>query len=92
MKGNGKMKSPGDHLEDLANHVHGTLRLLRMGDKGKISCGEFTMDEVRNYTFAYAVHKKKWFNMVPDSVSNSLIVERAEKPVRKPKEKEEEVE
>lgn len=74
------------HLEGLGTLVHGALRMVKMGESAKISCSEkYPLPEVRAYVYAYAKHKKKWFKMKKDSVSNTLIAERVPipKPVRK---------
>lgn len=77
-------------LEKLGKHVDRAVRALKMGQSARISCNKFTMDEVRNYLWGYAVHKKKWFTAQEDSVSNALIATRTEKPVVEKDEFEEE--
>jgi hypothetical protein len=84
--------SPKQKLEALGNRVHDALRLLRLGDKNVIACKEDTSEEIINYIYAYAIHKRKWFIIRYDKVSNVLHVERAEEPKPKYKENQEEVE
>jgi hypothetical protein len=55
--------SPKQKLETLGKRVHDALRLLRIGDKGIVSCDQYTEEEVINYIYAYAIHKRKWFEM-----------------------------
>jgi hypothetical protein len=78
------MSAEKKHLEALNELVHLRVKTLKMGDAGTIPCTrEFPVDEVRQYLFAYATHKKtKWFTAKHDPVSNVLHVVRV--PLPKP--------
>jgi hypothetical protein len=70
-----------ERLTALAEHAATVLRKLRMGEQGTISCStQYPMEAVRSYVYAYAFHKKKWFDVKTDSVANSLVVTRSTPP------------
>jgi hypothetical protein len=70
-----------ERLTAMAKHTTDVLRKLKMGQQGTISCSAaYPMDDVRSYIYGYAFHKKKWFEVKTDSVANSLVVTRAERP------------
>lgn len=79
------------HLMDLSRLVHQSLRMLKMGETGSIPCSrEFSADAIREYTIAYALHKKKWFKLTHDEATNVIHAERAPPPPwDKPEEEEE---
>jgi len=75
------MSEEKKHLEALSMHVHLAVRKLKIGDAGIIVCNrEFPLDEVREYLFGYASHKRKWFKPKHDPVTNVLHVVRVEVP------------
>jgi hypothetical protein len=68
-------------LISIAKHVHSVLRNLKMGEIGTIPCSkEYPTEEVRSYATAYAFHKRKWFKLKHDPVSNIIYAERAPPP------------
>jgi hypothetical protein len=68
-------------LDVLSKHVHSALRMLKIGDTGTISCGKkFPLAEVRPYVIAYAFHKRKWFELKHDVVSDTLQATRVKVP------------
>jgi len=76
-----KPTSEKERLTALARHAQTTLRRLRMGEKGTISCSAaYPADEVRGYIYGYAFHKGKWFDIATDQVANALVVTRAPRP------------
>jgi hypothetical protein len=70
-----------EKLELISKHVHNALRMLRVGETGIISCGKkFPVIEVRQYVTAYALHKRKWFDLKHDAISNALQATRVKMP------------
>jgi hypothetical protein len=55
--------------------------MLKMGETGAIACSkEFPFEDVHEYVRAYSLHKRKWFKMRHDTVSNIVYAERAKPP------------
>ena len=67
-------------LTQIALRVHGALRMLKMGQTGVISLSPFKYEEVKNYIWAYAMHKRKWFTTRHDPNANVIIAQRAAPP------------
>lgn len=88
------MEDEKQHLNQISTIVHSALKTLKMGETGTVACSkQFSADELREYVTAYAFHKRKWFNIKHDAVSNVLFCERAPPPPwDKPKEEEDEEE
>ena len=64
----------------LSQRVHDALRKLKMDEASTISCGDDTPDDVKNYVWAYARHKGKWFDCTYDRTTKTFHVVRAVPP------------
>jgi hypothetical protein len=73
-------RSPAvQRLDELDQLVHQKVRLLKKGQSATIPIGKFTEDEVRYYLTAYALHRKKWFDVTSyDKTNRTTQVTRAE--------------
>ena len=70
-----------EHLLTVANRVHASLRKLKMGETATITCSKtFPFEEVRNYIWAYAFHKGKWFDCEYNKTTLVLFAKRAPPP------------
>jgi len=68
-------------LQNISKHVHSVLRTLKMGETGTVACSrEMKPEELQLYMVAYAFHKRKWFEIKHDKVSNVLYAKRAAPP------------
>ena len=68
-------------LQKISKHVHSVLRTLKMGETGTVGCSrDMNPEELREYIIAYAFHKRKWFEIKYDKVSNVLHAKRAAPP------------
>jgi hypothetical protein len=67
-------------LLDLSLLVHGALRKLKMDQRGIIPMTSFTFDEVRNYVWAYSLHKGKWFHLKADKTARVIHATRGPPP------------
>ena len=79
-EGNGSMEPEKKRLLAVASLVHNALRKLKMEDRATIPLKDFTFEEVRNYVWAYAMHKKKWFHLRHDKTANVIHAERGPPP------------
>ena len=86
------MEPEKKNLLALNQIVHEALRKLKMGEAGTIPVGDRTPDDVRNYVWAYAMHKGKWFDCKYDATSKVFTAVRAEPPPWGKKSDEEEFE
>jgi len=73
-------RSPAiQRLSELHDLINKSVRLLKKGQGATIPIGKFTEDEVRYYLTAYALHRKKWFDVVRhDKTNRTTQVVRAE--------------
>ena len=78
--GDGQMEPEKQKLIALNQVVHEVLRTLKMGDTGTIPVADFSPEEVKNYVWAYAMHKGKWFDCKYDKTSKAFTVVRKEPP------------
>jgi len=69
-----------ERVEKMYLVVHEAVRRLKMGEEGYIICTEFSVDSVRSYLWAYAFHKKKWFDTEYDATNKILTATRAPAP------------
>ena len=70
-----------EQLASLGKHVHNTLRVLKVGDTGTITCGKaYPAGEVKQYVIAYAFHKRKWFELKHDRTADLFYAKRVEPP------------
>lgn len=67
-------------LITLGKTVHEALRGLKIGDTGTIPIGDMTADDVKNYVWAYAMHKTKWFDLKYDKTGKVFTAVRKEPP------------
>jgi hypothetical protein len=70
-----------DKLKALGKYVHDTLRLLKIGGSGAISCTkQFSARDIMEYIVGYSFYKRKWFETKHDSVANAVLVKRVPVP------------
>lgn len=79
-EGNGGMEPAKRRLTDLSQLVHNSLRKLKLEDTATIPMKDFAYEEVRNYVWAYGLHKKKWFHLRHDKTANVVHAERGVPP------------
>jgi hypothetical protein len=69
------------HLKDISEHVHESLKRLKMGDSGVVPITkDFKAEELTRYIQAYAMHKTKWFDLEHDETANVLRATRVTPP------------
>jgi len=73
------MEPEKKRLVGIALRVHNALRMLKLGESATIACDkDYPVDEVRNYVWAYAMHKGKWFDCKYDPTGKTLSALRVE--------------
>ena len=78
--GDGLMEPEKKKLVALGKTVHEALRLLKIGDTGTIKVGDLPPEEVKNYVWAYAMHKGKWFDCKYDATAKVFTAVRKDPP------------
>jgi hypothetical protein len=68
-------------LAAVSRYVHTSLRMLKMGQTGTISCNkDYPVETIKEYVMAYAFHKRKWFKVSYDKMNQVIYAERAPPP------------